>query len=370
MMIALANASFTPDVASCLERERRWEVRSVPQVRDAVAAMPDSTRRQVGAVIVESEPVDGALLDRLDHLELVACMRSEPVNVDVAAATARGVPVLYTPGRNAEAVADFTLGLCLAALRNIAVTHHLLATGGLAGEPAARGSEVAAGDAIWRPADPDAPVPYVVYRGRQLSSLVVGVIGFGAVGRAVAGRFAGLARAVQVTDPAMEPEVITAAGFLPASLPELLASADVVTIHARSAAVIVGREEMRQMKPGSVLINTARATVLDYDALAEALDSGRLAAAALDVYPQEPLPASSPLRRQRGLTLTPHLAGAAAEVADKQSEIFLDAVRGLYSGRAWDGLPIKNRELSARWTAHHATAVPPGDTPAGHRRPR
>jgi phosphoglycerate dehydrogenase-like enzyme len=134
--------------------------------------------------------------------------------------------------------------------------------------------------------------------------------------------------------------------------------------------VIVGREELKQMKPGSVLINTARATVLDYDALAEALDSGPLAAAALDVYPQEPLPASSPLRRQRGLTLTPHLAGAAAEVADNQSEIFLDAVRGLYGGRAWDGLPIKNRELSARWTARHATVAPPGDTAADQRSPR
>src|SRR5208282_4651608 len=202
-MIALTNAAFTPDVTSWLERERGWELRSVPQVRAAVAAMPDSVRCQVGAVIVESEPVDGALLDRLDHLELVACMRSEPVNVDVAAATSRGIPVLYTPGRNAEAVADFTLGLCLAALRNIAVTHHLLATGGLADEPAVRGSEVAAADAIWRPADPDAPLPYIVYQGRQLSSLVVGVIGFGAVGRAVARRFTGLARTVQVTDPAV-----------------------------------------------------------------------------------------------------------------------------------------------------------------------
>src|ERR1700729_2697093 len=288
MMIALANASFTPDVASCLERERRWELRSVPQVRDAVAAMPDSTRRQVGAVIVESEPVDGALLDRLDHLELVACMRSEPVNVDVAAATARGVPVLYTPGRNAEAVADFTLGLCLAALRNIAVTHHLLATGGLAGEPATRGSEVAAGDAIWRPADPDAPVPYVVYRGRQLSSLVVGVIGFGAVGRAVARRFAGLVRAVHVTDPAVAAETIKDSGFIPAGLGELLSVADVVTIHARSRSTVIGRAELSQMKPGGCLINTARATVLDYDALTESLASGHLAAAALDVFPEEP----------------------------------------------------------------------------------
>lgn len=368
-MIALANASLTPDVASSLKRERSWDLRAVPKVRAAVAAMSDSARSRVRAVIVESEPVDGALLDRLVHLELVACMRSEPVNVDVAAATSRGVPVLHTPGRNADAVADFTLGLCLAALRNIAVTHHLLVTGGLAGEPAARGYGIAAGDAIWRPADPNAPVPYVVYRGRLLSSLVVGVIGFGAVGRAVARRFAGMARAVYVTDPALDPEAIEAAGCVSVSLPELLRGADVVTIHARSPVVIIGRPEFEQIKPGSVLINTARATVLDYDALSEALDSGRLAAAALDVYPQEPLPASSPLRQQRGLTLTPHLAGAAAEVTDKHSEIFLDAVRGLYSGRVWDSLPIKNRELSARWTARHASVGSTGDAAADTRRP-
>ena len=277
--------------------------------------------------------------------------------------------MLYTPGRNAEALADFTLGLCLSALRNIAVTHHLLATGGLAGQPAADGSAVAAGDAIWRPAYLDAQVPYLVYRGRQLSSLVVGVIGFGAVGRAVARRFAGLASTVQVTDPAVDPQVINAAGFIPASLPESLTSADVVTIHARSAMVIVGREELKQMKPGSVLINTARATVLDYDALAEALNSGPLAAAALDVYPQEPLPASSPLRRQRGLRYT--APGRGGRRGGRQPVRDLPG-RGarIYGGRAWDGLPIKNRELSARWTARHATVAPPGDTAADQRSPR
>jgi phosphoglycerate dehydrogenase-like enzyme len=363
-MIALASASLTADVASCLERERSWEVRAVPEVRAAVAEMAESARSQVRAVIVESEPVDGTLLDRLGQLELVACLRSEPVNVDVAAASSRGVPVLHTPGRNAEAVADFTLGLCLAALRNIAVTHHLLVSGDLAGEPAERGHRVAAGDAIWRAADPAAPVPYVVYRGRQLSSLIVGVIGFGAVGRAVARRFGGLTRAVHVTDPAWPPQRIEAAGFVPSSLPDLLTGADVVTVHARSATVIVGRAELALMKPGSILINTARATVLDYRALAEALDSGHLGGAALDVFPQEPLPASSPLRRQRGLTLTPHLAGAAAEVADKQSEIFLDAIRGLYGGHAWDSLPIKNRELRDGWTAWQVSSNGPADAAA------
>jgi D-3-phosphoglycerate dehydrogenase len=352
-MLALVSAALTPDAARSLERERSWELRTVEHISTAVSQMPERDRLSVRAVIVEAEPVDGPLIAQLERLELIACLRSDPVNVDVAAATARGIPVVHTPGRNAEAVADFTLGLCLAAVRSIAVTHHLIVDGDLTGSPATRGAGSVPGDKIWRPADPNLPVPYVVYRGRLLSSLVVGVIGYGAVGRAVARRFAGLARAVQVADPAVSPEAIKADGFISASLPELLSAADVVTIHARSKTVIIGPDELRQMKPGGILINTARATVLDYDALVESLASGQLRSAALDVYPEEPLPASSPLRHQRGLTLTPHLAGAAAEVADRQSEIFIEAVRGLYGGSAWDDLPIRNQELRSGWTALH-----------------
>jgi D-3-phosphoglycerate dehydrogenase len=353
-LIALLNASLTPEATMALARERSWELRTVGQVRAAVSEMPPDQRRLVRAVIVEAEPIDGELIAELDGLELIACLRSDPVNIDVAAATARGVAVSYAPGRNAEAVADFTLGLCLAAVRNIAVTHQLIVSGELTTAQPARGLHTAAGDAIWRPDDLAAPIPYVAYRGRQLSSLVVGVIGFGAVGKAVARRFAGLVRAIHVTDPAIAPEAIKDSGFIPAELGELLSVADVVTIHARSSSTVIGRDELAQMKPGSCLINTARATVLDYDALTESLASGHLGAAALDVFPEEPLPTSSPLRRQPGLTLTPHLAGAAAEVTDRQSELLVDAVRGLYGGAGWDELPIRNRELCSRWEADHA----------------
>ncbi len=131
------------------------------------------------ALIVEAEPVGASLLEQLPALELVGCMRSDPVNVDVSAATARGVAVVHTPGRNAEAVADFALGLCLAALRNIAIAHHGIVSGELTSAEPTRGLLVAPGDAIWRPDDPEAPVPYLVYKGRELSGLVVGVIGFG-----------------------------------------------------------------------------------------------------------------------------------------------------------------------------------------------
>jgi D-3-phosphoglycerate dehydrogenase len=330
--------------------------------------MPAGERDSVRALIVEAEPVDASLLAMLPALELIGCMRSDPVNVDVSAATQRGVAVVHTPGRNAEAVADFALGLCLAALRNIAIAHNGIISGDLTTKEPSRGLHVAPGDAIWRPDDPQAPVPYLVYRGRELSGLVVGVIGFGWTGQAVARRFAGLVREVHVADPAIGAEVIRANGYVPATLAELIAVADVVTIHARSAATIIGPDELKQMKHGAILVNTARATVLDYDALPDALNSGQLRAAALDVFPEEPIRASSPLRTQPGLTLTPHLAGAAADVIERQSEILLAAVRELYDGdsaSAWGGPYIRNPEARQGWAAARAPQPGPRISEAG-----
>jgi D-3-phosphoglycerate dehydrogenase / 2-oxoglutarate reductase len=363
-VLALVNAALTPAAADALARERSWQLRRVDLVADAVAAMTPAERASVRVLIVEAEPVNAALLAQLSGLQLIACLRGDPVNVDVAAATGCGVLVVHTPGRNAEAVADFTLGLCLAAARSIAISHHGIVSGALTGAPAdERGGPVtAAGDVIWRPADPAAPVPYQVYKGRELSSLTVGVIGFGAIGQAVARRFAGLVHEVHVADPAVPPEKIKDRGFIPAGLDDLLAVSDVVSLHARSAAVVIGRRELARMRRGAILINTARATVLDYGALQEALDSGHLGAAALDVYPQEPIPSGSPLLTQRNLTMTPHLAGATAQVRDRQSEILLAAIREIYTaGSDWADLPVRNPELRPAWADQHAR---PGRTEA------
>jgi D-3-phosphoglycerate dehydrogenase len=351
-VLALVSAALTPAAAEALARERSWQLRQVRLVADAVAAMTPAERAAVGVLIVEAEPVGAALLGQLGGLELIACLRGDPVNVDVAAATAHGALVVHTPGRNAEAVADFTLGLCLAAARSIAITHHGIMSGELTGDEPAGASVTAPGDVIWRPRDPAAPVPYQVYQGRELSSLTVGVVGFGTIGQAVARRFAGLVREVQVADPAVPAGKIKERGFLPVGLADLLPAADVISLHARSAAVVIGRPELAAMKRGAILINTARATVLDYAALQDALDSGHLGAAALDVFPQEPIPAGSPLLGRPNLTLTPHLAGATTQVRDWQSEILLAAIRGVYTaGQDWADLPVRNPELRPAWPA-------------------
>jgi D-3-phosphoglycerate dehydrogenase / 2-oxoglutarate reductase len=356
-VLVLVSADLTPAAAEALARERSWELRRVRRVSAAVAEMPPAERASVGVLIVEAEPVNEALLSQLSGLHLIACVRGDPVNVDVAAATARGALVVHAPGRNAEAVADFTLGLCLAAVRSIAISHHGIVSGSLtstrtSGRPGP--ALTAPGDVVWRPDHPAAPIPYLLYRGRELSSLTVGVVGFGAVGKAVARRFSGLVHEVHVADPAVPAEKIKDRGFIPTPLPELLPLADVVSLHARSASIVIGRDELARMKPGSILINTARATVLDYDALAESLRSGHLRAAALDVFPEEPIPADSPLLKQPNLTLTPHLAGATFEIGTWQSEILLAAIRGIYTaGADWDEFPVRNRELRAAWAQRH-----------------
>jgi D-3-phosphoglycerate dehydrogenase / 2-oxoglutarate reductase len=366
-VLTLVSADLTPAAADALARERSWELRRVRRVSAAVAEMPPAERSSVGVLIVEAEPVNEALLSQLSGLHLIACLRGDPVNVDVPAATARGAVVVHAPGRNAEAVADFTLGLCLAAVRSIAISHHGIVSGWLTSKstsPSPGPALTAPGDVVWRPDHPGAPIPYLLYRGRELSSLTIGVVGFGAVGKAVARRFSGLVREVLVADPAVAAETIKDRGFIPTPLPELLPLADVVTLHARSASIVIGRDELARMKPGSILINTARATVLDYDALADSLRSGHLRAAALDVFPEEPIPAGSPLLDQPNLTLTPHLAGATAEIGIWQSEILLAAIRGLYTpGAAWDELPVRNPELRAAWAQRHVAESPrPGET--------
>ncbi|MCU1488640.1 MAG: D-3-phosphoglycerate dehydrogenase [Acidimicrobiaceae bacterium] len=351
-MLALVSAKLTGETAAAVEDERGWQLRQVASVASEIAAMSAAERAQVGAVFIEAEPVAQDMLAQLDNLEVVACLRSEPVNVDLEAANALGVAVLHTPGRNAEAVADFSLGLCLAALRNIAIAHHAIVSNELTSATAAKGVNRASGDVIWRPDDPEMPIPYVTYKGHQLSRLTVVVVGFGAVGRATARRFAGLVAEVGVVDPMVPPEEISARGFSPFSLEEALERADVITLHARSASVIIGRAELARMKPGSYLINTARATVLDHDALVDALESGHLGGAALDVFPDEPIPRSSRLLGVPRLTLTPHLAGAAFEVADVQSEIILSGVRGIYDAELdWSELPVRNPEVRKHWEA-------------------
>ena len=297
---------------------------------DLAAAAAD-----VEVLVVEYEVVTIAGLEAAPRLRLLACCRNEPrASVDVDAATSLGIPVLYTPGRNAVAVAEYTLGLMLAVARHIAEAHHLLrhtdeltavAYADKSGERADVTSE-------WS-LDPAAP--FARLSGPELEGRTVGLVGFGAVGREIGRRCLALGMDLVVHDPYVEDDVIAGAGGRAAGLIETARAADFLVLAARvtpETTELVSRDLIAALGPGAYLVNTARAALVDYDALAAALADGRLAGAALDVYPREPLQPDSPLRGLDNVVLSPHLAGAADDVPRRHSRLVVDDLRRALSG--------------------------------------
>lgn len=263
-------------------------------------------------LVVEVERVDAGLLAALPDLRVVCTARGTPTNVDVAACTDRNLPVLSAPGRNADSVADFVIGVLICGLRRIpAAERHLRDVGWLVGDD----------------------LPYLHFRGPELAGRTLGLIGYGAIGRRVAARARdGFGMRVIHHDPfrLAEPD---GTGV---TLPTLLATADVVSLHCTRSpgtANLIDAAALALMKPGSYLINTAGGGMVDEAALLAAVESGALAGAALDVFGTEPLPPDSPLLRCDRLLLTPHLAGAATDVAAHHAELICADLARLAQGR-------------------------------------
>jgi phosphoglycerate dehydrogenase-like enzyme len=311
---ALVTAALTPDALQQLRQEFGWNVTTAPwgaPLADADASVGDG--RGLDVLVIEGERVDAAVMDSHPHLSLIACLRGNPVNVDIEPATARAIPVLHAPGRNAESVADLVLGLIYSCVRHIAHTHHLIVSGELTEE----GSHVRRRrDVVWRPTDPDKPVPYHVFNGPEVSRLKLGLLGFGAVGERVAAKAHALGLRVLAHDPFVSDERIAAREAQPVAFDRLFTEADILSLHVpgQDGPPLVGARELGLLPTGAYLINTARASVLDYDALVDALADGRLAGAGLDVFPDEPLDSNSPLLDLTNVTLTPHIAGASTNV--------------------------------------------------------
>ncbi len=257
-------------------------------------------------LVTEIEVVDVPILDALPELRLVATARGGPVNVDVAACAARGIPVVFTPARNADSVADFVVGVMLSLVRGIgAAERHLRAEGWHVG----------------------GELPYLHFRGPELAGRMLGLVGHGAIGRRVAQRAAnGFGMRVQFCDPYADGGV---------SLDELLETSDVVSLHCPRVPGTLGLIDaaaLARLRPAAYLINTAGGGIVDEVALVEALHAGRLAGAALDVFAVEPLPRDSPLLGAPHLLITPHLAGAALDVVRHHTELICDDVERWHRG--------------------------------------
>jgi D-3-phosphoglycerate dehydrogenase / 2-oxoglutarate reductase len=275
---------------------------SAEQLAERIAA------ESANVVVVESDSVRGPVFDQGPRpLLAVASTRGDPNNVDIAGATAAGIPVLNTPGRNADAVAEMTVALLLAA------TRHLLTAD----------ADVRSGN-MFR----DGSIPYQRFRGREIVGLTAGLVGLGAVGRATRWRLSGLGLRVIAHDPYHDEARH--------GLEELLGEADVVSLHAPvtdDTVGMIGAKEFAAMRDGAVFLNTARAQLHDTDALVDALRSGKVAAAGLDHFAGEWLPTDHPLVGMPNVVLTPHIGGATWNTEARQAEMVADDLEALLAGR-------------------------------------
>ncbi len=277
-----------------------------PQLRIFNAEQLAARVAEEGAtiVVVESDVCADPLYEQ--PLLAVASCRGDPTNVDVAAATRAGVPVLRAPGRNADAVAELAVGLLFACTR------------GLVGAD----DDVRAGE-IYK----DGTIPYQRFRAWELAGRTVGLIGLGAVGRALRWRLRGLGMDVIAYDPYADDATD--------DLDEVLARADVISVHApvtEETTGMLGAEQFGAMKEGVVYLNTARAKIHDTDALVAALASGQVGAAGLDHFEGEHLAPDHPLTTFPRVVLTPHIGGATYDTESNHTATIADDLCRLLAG--------------------------------------
>ncbi len=261
-------------------------------------------------VVVESDSVKGPVLEL--PLVAVGSCRGDPNNVDVAAATARGIPVLRAPGRNADAVAELTVALLFAVNRGVVRADR----------------DVREGE-IYR----DGTIPYQRFRAWQLAGRTAGLVGLGAVGRATRWRLEGLGMRVIAYDPYTDDATHT--------LDDVLAEADVVSMHAMvtpETQGMIGAEQFARMKEDAIYVNTARAMLHDTDALVATLESGRLGGAGLDHFEGEHLASDHPLQSMSNVVLTPHIGGATYDTEANHSKLIADGLAQLLGGGKPDNL--------------------------------
>ncbi|MEZ5875652.1 MAG: phosphoglycerate dehydrogenase [Hyphomicrobiales bacterium] len=231
-------------------------------------------------------------------------------NIDVGAATERGIVVFNTPDANATTTAELTLAHLLSLSRHLPQADRSVRQG------------------EWRPAR---------FSGVELAGKTIGIIGFGTIGRLVARRCAGLKMRVLAYDPFVAPEIMEQSGATPAELDALLGQSDYVTLHCPlidKTRHLINASRLAMMKRGARIINCARGGLIDEAALADALQSGHIAGAALDVYEKEP-PVGSPLLALDTVVLTPHLGASTEEAQQAVSlRIAQDVVKFLATGAA------------------------------------
>lgn len=290
-------------------------------------ALAEAMPRAEG-IIVRLHPIGEREVAAAPKLRVVARHGAGHDTVDVAALTRRGVLLTVTPFANTDSVAEHTVLLMLACARHLP-ENHARVTGGRWGAEAPR-------------------------IGVEIGTRTLLIVGFGRSGQRVARIARGFGARVLVHDRAEKAPLIEAAGCtLARDLQAALPRADIVSLHCPATEAtrgMVGARFLDAMKPGAMLINTARGSLLDEAAVAAALHDGRLGAAGLDVFQEEPVPVSNPLLSAPNVVLTPHVAAGSVEAMRNMAMHAAEAVIAVFAGRP-DPAVVVNRALLARTSA-------------------
>jgi glyoxylate reductase len=269
-----------------------------------------------------TDRIDAALMDAAgSQLKVISQMAVGFDNIDIAAATARGIPVGNTPGVLTEATADMTFTLLLATARRIVEGVEYIRQG------------------QWQTWEPEGLL------GADLTSATLGIVGLGRIGQAVAKRASGFDMRIIACDPAISADVAAGVGATLVDLNTLLAESDFICLHTLlndQTRHLINRDALAKMKRTAILINTSRGPVVDQKALYDALKNGVIRAAGLDVTDPEPIPADDPLLTLPNITVVPHIASASVRTRNRMAEIAAD---NLLAGLRGKPLPCPVNKL-------------------------
>lgn len=258
-------------------------------------------------IIVQFAPVSKKLMSQAKNLKLIGVLRGGTENIDKDYAKQNNIKVLNTPGRNARAVAEFTMGMILSEVRNIARSHYAL-----------KNNE-------WRKDFPNnSYIP-------ELNGKTVGLVGFGHIGQLVAGYLKTFGSNIIAYDPFFKGNF---EGVEIVDLDTLLRNSDIVTIHARytkDTHHLIDERELSLMKKNAVLINTARSGLVNQDALVEALKEHRIFGAAIDVFDNEPIPEDDEILKLDNITITPHIAGSTKDAFSNSPKMMANILNNIIS---------------------------------------
>ena len=259
-------------------------------------------------LITDLAPITESILSKIPNLKFIGVSRGGPVNIDIEACKKNNITVVNAPGRNASAVAEFTIASILSETRLVTKGHQSMVNGEWRGD---------------------------LYRfditGKELSELTIGLVGYSHIGKKVRDLLIPFGCKIIFSDPYVEEDEIDKKNDInKVSKDELISNSDVISIHARvtkETEKFFADLEFKNMKKGSYFINTARGPLVDYDALLKHLKSGHLGGAALDTFEIEPLPKNHALRLQDNVTLTPHIAGASIKTVYYAAQVIAEDLK-------------------------------------------